>query len=348
MLSRFSSNVILSKVRAMYSRRMTTKDYSSLLNCKNVGEIAAFLKQQSSEYSQILTPINENDVHRGQLENLIRKKIFRDSLSICRYELSVGEHFSEYIIKSTEIEQILHTIRLILAGKSPDLIYTMPIFFTKHTSIDFPLLTKVKNQEEFLDTIKGSDYGRILHKFKSQLCNKESVLTEIEVELYGYLYGNIYRVIGRYIHGNTKKELCKIFDSYIDLFNFVTIVRMKRYYNMSFNCMKLVLLPFGTLKQKYLHAMIEASDYKEVVEIMKNTTAGKKLDSIEYGSIDELPLKLSNKICSHYIRFSSNPSVVMFSYINLTKVELSNIINIIEGVRYRVSSEEIVKILTLN
>jgi V/A-type H+-transporting ATPase subunit C len=327
---------------------MSPKDYNTMLGCKTVGEIASFLKQQSSEYSQILLSLDESDVHRGQLESLIRKKIFKDSISICRYELSTGEHFFEYVIKRTEIEQILHTIRLLLAGRSPDLIYTMPIFFTKHTSIDFPLLTRVNSQEEFLKAIEKSDYGRILSEFKTQLCNGDEVLTEIETKLYSYLYDRIYKVVQKHTRGNTKEELHKIFDSYLDLFNFVNVIRMKRYYNMSTRDMKAILLPFGTLKQKHLHAMITASDYKEAINIMKTTSIGKKLDEVNYNFVDGLPLRFIYKICNHYIRFSSNPSVVMFSYINLTRVELSNIINIIEGVRYKVPREEILKILILD
>ncbi|MDR3178607.1 MAG: V-type ATPase subunit [Oscillospiraceae bacterium] len=343
MLSRFSSNVILSKVRAMYSKHMTKRDYDLLLACKSVSEIAYFLKHRSGVYSQILEKLDESKVRRGQLENLIRKKIFRDSISICRYELSVGEQFAQYIIKKTEVEQILHTLRLLLAGKSPDLIYTMPIFFSKHASIDFPSLTKVKNYKEFLDSISNSIYSRLLPEFDFKKDKSVNFLPKVEIKLYTYLYDTIFEVIKNRTQGNARRELYEIFNSYVDLFNFTRIIRLKQYYNMDLTVLYSFLLPFGTFKQKHLRDMINVSDYKEVFSRIRSTSVGRKIAKIKFNYVDELPLRINYELCNHYIRFSSNPSVVMFSYITLTEIELSNIINIIEGTRYSVASGEILK-----
>lgn len=94
--------------------------------------------------------------------------------------------------------------------------------------------------------------------------------------------------------------------------------------------------------------MIRASDYKEVINIMKATSFGKILSNLEFNYPDEVPYKVAFKVCSHYIRFSSNPSVVMFCYVDLLNIELSNIVNIIEGIRYKMPAKKIVKFLIFN
>ena len=46
----------------MYGRRLTDKDYEDLLACKTVPEVANYLKNETV-YSEILSGLNENDVH---------------------------------------------------------------------------------------------------------------------------------------------------------------------------------------------------------------------------------------------------------------------------------------------
>ena len=106
MLPTYSSNVILAKARAMYGRRLTPEHYRDLLACRTVGEIAAYLKNQT-DYGSILAGVNKNDIHCGQLEVKLRQKLFEDSSALCRYEVTIGEHFAKYLISRSEIEQIM-------------------------------------------------------------------------------------------------------------------------------------------------------------------------------------------------------------------------------------------------
>ena len=115
MLSNLSSNVVLAKARAMYGRRLTPQSYQELLACRSVSEIAAYLKSHTS-YGKILSGINENDIHRGRLESLLRQRVLEDCASLCRYEISVGEHFSQYLLERAEIEQIIHSVSHLMAG----------------------------------------------------------------------------------------------------------------------------------------------------------------------------------------------------------------------------------------
>ena len=115
MVPTYSSNVILAKARAMYGRRLTRANYRELLECRTVGEVASYLKNQTS-YGSILAGINESDIHRGQLEIRLRQKLFEDNSALCRYEVTIGEHFANYLISRGEIEQ----------GISPGGIYATP------------------------------------------------------------------------------------------------------------------------------------------------------------------------------------------------------------------------------
>ncbi len=113
----YASNAVLSKARAMYGKSMNAKNYSELLSCKSIPDIASYLKKKTT-YSSALKNINENSVHRSELEEKLKYKLFIDFEALGRYDISVGEHFFEYIIARAEIEQFMHSLMLLNAGKS--------------------------------------------------------------------------------------------------------------------------------------------------------------------------------------------------------------------------------------
>ena len=343
MVSSYASNAILSKARAMYGKRLTAKNYSDLLGCNDVREVAIYLKKYTN-YSDVLADLNENDVHRGHLEVLLKIKIFNDFAILGRYEISIHEGLSVYLISRMEIEQIMHCLMLYCAHRTNEYIYTVPLFFNNHTHIDLPALTKIKNYDDFLQAIKLTPYYKLLKPFQPK-GNELISLTMIETVLYSYLFHNTFKIVEQYKNKKTRKELKNIFNAYIDFNNLVRIIRLKKYYNPDEDYIRDSLFPYGTISNKKLESLIQAKSIDEIHSIVQTTTFGKLISGIEYDYIDELPTKVKFAKCKHFIRYSVNPPVVMLSYILLTELELSNIINIIEGIRYKLPKDEIKKML---
>ena len=167
----------------------------------------------------------------------------------------------------------------------------------------------------------------------------------IETVLYSYLFHNTFKIVEQYKNKKTRKELKNIFNAYIDFNNLVRIIRLKKYYNPDEDYIRDSLFPYGTISNKKLESLIQAKSIDEIHSIVQTTTFGKLISGIEYDYIDELPTKVKFAKCKHFIRYSVNPPVVMLSYILLTELELSNIINIIEGIRYKLPKDEIKKML---
>lgn len=342
MLFKSASNSVFAKARAMYGKRLSSQNYSELMSCHSVPEIASYLKHRT-DYSSVLGEINENDVHRGQLEMVLKKKIFIDFSSLGMYDISVKEHFSDYIISRMEIEQIMHILMLLSANKTTEYIHSVPTFLENHTKVDLNSFSKLQDYSDFLNAVSHSKYYKILKPF-APIKGKEIDLTGIETALYTYLYKNLFSIIDK-SGKSAKRELYNMFNCYIDYTNFVRILRLKKYYNYSSAQIREALFHFGSLKRNVLENMINAESIEEVFNIMKSTPAGRKLSSIDYNYPDELPRKFRFLSCVHYIRFSANPSVVMMSYIFLAEIELHNIVNIIEGIRYNLPTNEINKML---
>ena len=58
----YASNAVLSKARAMYGKGIKEKNYSDLLACRSIPDVASYLKRKTS-YSDVLSGINENNLH---------------------------------------------------------------------------------------------------------------------------------------------------------------------------------------------------------------------------------------------------------------------------------------------
>lgn len=343
MLSSFSSNVVFAKARAMFGKHFTTKEYSDLLSCQSVSEVALYLKSRTN-YSDVLSGLNENDVHRGYLELLLKRKLFSELASLCRFELSIGAHFSEYIVSSFEVEQIMHSLMFLVSGVASEYLFSLPLFFNKHTKIDLVALSKMKNYDEFLKAIEKSKYFALLKPFRPK-DTEQLDLSDIENVLYSDLYTALFENIEKYSHGAARKELFDMLTSYIDMKNFVRIIRLKKYYKASTKIIQKTLLPCGSMPPSLLRALVDASNEKEVFDIMKKTHLGKNLGDFSCVYLDELTQRVRYSKSFKNIRFSRSAAVVLLSYAFLLDVEITNIINIIEGVRYNVPSSEIKKML---
>lgn len=333
----------------MYGKRIKEKNYNELLNCKSVTEVALYLKRKTT-YEDVLQVMDESDIHRGKLEEILRQQLFYDFARLGRYDLSVGEKFFSYLISRAEIEKIMHSLMFFKSEKSGTYTYPLPPIFENHTKIDFYKLSDIKNYDDFLDAVKNSPYYKILIPLRPEP-DSEVDLTKLETVLYTYLYKIMFDIINENLKGTYRAEMKDLFNSYIDLSNLVRIIRMKTNYNLSKEYIFSSLLRFGTLKKQQIEKFIESKDFEHMIKDIENTRIakkwlGEKNGINNNGKIDDnAPKNMRFKKCTHYIRFSKSPPVVLMSYIFLKEIELLNITNIIEGIRYNVAVDEIKKIL---
>lgn len=345
-ISDYSSNAILSKTHAMYAKHLTTEDFNSLMECENVSEVMAYLKNHT-KYADILAPFHEDTIHRGQLEPLLRHHLFFDFADLCRYEISVGEKFAIYFIEQIEIEQILHFINLLNCGRSEEYIYSLPLYFDKNTSIDLRAFPRIKSFNELVDFLEKSRYYKILKPFKIKRDERPDI-ARIEHALYTYLYGTVLDIIGNDMSGSAQKEMFNIFFTHIDLLNFMYIHRLKKFYKFEPDEIKPFLFPRCRFTPKQINSLCTAESTDERFKILMKTQTGHTVASLKYNYAYEMVQRADYKIAKQYMTFSSNPVVVMMSYINLMRIEISNIVNIVEAIRYNRPIDEIKRILYIN
>lgn len=345
MSSSKTSTAILAKARAMYGKCLTDKDYDELMECHTVSEVAAYLKTRTN-YASVLTGLNENDVHRGQLEPLLRQNIYFDVTALSRYgqNVNISSSFSDFIISKMEIEQIMRCLTLMNTGRPQEYVYNVPLSLDKFTEINLKGLASVKTYDDVLEVLKGTKYFSILQKFRPK--DEEKIkIADLEIQLTNEQYGRVFEIIAKSKNKSDRDEIKDIFSAILDFENVSRILRLKKYYNFSAVQIKEKLIPYGKLREKTIDELCASETVEDVFERSRSTYLGKLMSKLQYNDRTQIKNALVSMYCKHHLRLSANPTIVMISYIYLKELELTNIINIIEATRYGISASEKAKLL---
>lgn len=338
-----TSNAVMAKARAKYGKRLKAKDYKNLLGCKSVAEVMSYLKSYT-HYGTALKEVNEHDVHRGMLEKLLQQKLFYEFSSLCSYETSVGATFSTYVTRRIEVKLLMDYLTLINSNSAEEFIFTIPAYFEKHASLNLTLLAKAKDYDDILGVLEKSPYYSILSKYRPDEVGRLP-LAEIENELYTFVFKGLYNGIEKNCPKNEKNELLSFFNTILDYQNFIRIIRLKKYYNMSPGEIKDNLLPFGSLKKHQIDELCNAEDSRTAFSIMSSFKQGVYIKKTSYFYTGSLVEKVKYKNAVKNIYYSSSPAAVMIAYMFATETELANITCLIEGTRYNVDSKKIESLL---
>lgn len=340
MNSSFSSNAILAKARAMYGRRLTEQNYTDLLGCRSVGEVAAYLKTRTA-YADILEGVAALSIHRGRLEELLKKRLFLQYASLCRYEMSIGQDFYQYFVIKNDITQILSCVRLLNSGRSGEYIFSMPAFFNEHTDLDLFKLADVTSFGGLLDALDGTEYRKVLAPFAQLKLTSRSVL-DIEAVLYKFFTTRLWQLANKDFKGKRLEGILDVLRIQADMRAVENLYRLKKMINADELLLRQFVMPeISSLTEKQISMLIKAPTAAEMLKSLGQTHYAAQLKNIDFDYIEIATHKILFSWSQKYFRFSTDPNVVMFCYIYLAENEIQNITHIIEGVRYEVPADKI-------
>ncbi len=331
----------------MFGRRLTDEDYRALSGKRDIAGAASYLCSLEG-YRDLLENVNISMLHREELEMLLRRRHYKNFESLCRYELSIGERFSDYILLSTEAELIARAMSRVMSPRANDepVISAAPAL-DRLLKIDLDALGTARNFRELLEAVKGSVFYGALKRFGDDPAGDIIVY---ENALYTEYYRRILETVDESLSGQGRDTLRDVFTSMIDLKNLVRVVRFKEHFpGASPEIIRTSLLPLGNVVKSTAVALAECKNAGDVISLARTMKPFRhRLDELpRCHRIDELPDRYLLKRCLHEIYFSPHPPVVMISYLYISEIEITNIIKVVEGIRYGISPSEITELLIL-
>ena len=348
-MSIFSDNSVIAKTRTMYGNMLKSKQYEDLIMCKNVPDIAAYLKNHTT-YSTILNNVNEVTIHRGQLEVLIKKQAFENYSKIYHYLNNNENAMFKMIIEEFEILEILRMILLLKANNPGEFIVSLPGFLISKCRVNLLELAKARSFDDLLECLNNTHYYKVLFKHKPTYEEPKINYISCEHSMYSHFFKRLFNIINHKSKKSERMELNRLTGTRLDILNICNIYREKVLFKSNPGQIKSRIFPFfRSLTKDKIEEAISSSSSDQLNKLMQDLFSNNykinKISETEVYYIENYASRLKNKLCKHYLHLSNNVSTVFYAFYVLSQIEISNLIYIIEGIRYKVSPNEIKSLL---
>ncbi len=350
MLFNKSALAMVPKAKHMASQCLSAEEYKALTRRRTVLEVVAFL--QSHPYSsKTMGGISQTNPHREQIEQALSKDLFFKYEALMRYCFKEG-HFGGYFIIRCEIDEILQKLRLMGVGFSERYIVQMPGFLLNKTKLQLLKLAEAKTLEEVCNILSGTPYLKVIQSVMPQSGEKlDYIKCEHAFECFYYNY--VFDKIKEDLSKKAALETCELFCLQAEIYNLDVIFRAKAFYSdvYSYKNLTEILLPYyGILNKKQILKLACAKDLDEFLSLYNASRAvktyGIKSKNIEAQSGIQPHIALRNK-ARKLLHFSIVPETVLAALLCFAEIERSNIVTIVEGVRYGLEPDQIENFLKI-
>lgn len=339
-----TDQAIIAKAKAIYGQRLKERDYELLLKMKSIAEIALYLKQHP-QYHDFMKSVNENELHRDQLEQLLRKNSFFTSLKLNKFAYLKDQAFYDLTYVNRETDLILAQFRSIISESTEANYKDLPLYMRKHISFDIDELAKTTSYGAVLEVLKDTDYFKILSKYRQDK-REEIRYTDIEKELEIYYYDTIFARIDKVYHGKIAIDLKEIYLTKIELNNIIKIYRLKKFYNSPSQAIKDALIwKYSRIKEKEMDELIAVPNAEDLLPYLDKSAIQKRTDRDNFVFVEYYAQRIKYNLAKRYMYYSSELPMVYASFLTLQDIERDNLTHIIEGIRYELSENEIRRML---
>lgn len=348
MLGNSSDNAIAAKIRAMYRYRLTPADYEEMMKKRTVGDVAAYLRD-NTHYREVLAQADPAAIHRGQLEHLLRSLQHDQYRRLIAFNYS-GKRIYRYLYLREEIQQLLALLRT-LSGREYDEEYERyqpppDRWLDGNITLDLEKLADVESVSELTELLGESPYGKLLQRFPP---NEEGQIDFVRCEqaFYTYYYQELLTFVQKELSGNARKATREAVYRRIDNQNIVQTYRLKRFFRSDEEFIRQNLLPFQTPSQPLIDRMIAAQDAERLHTLLEEAGIAQGSEARERDYIENVILRLRARQSRWDLHNSIHPPVVLYAYMTHLEIELEDLINIIESVRYGLPVNEMRKMLSI-
>lgn len=349
-MNKLNSPALSAKAKSMYGNRLKAEDYEELLHKRTVPEIAAYLKNETY-YGTSMKDIYEHRIHRGELEELIRQNMYEKIEKLLKFSQLLNNKFYRMHIIKREIEVILLALRFIIPDRLEDasmydnMIKDIPITLSDYFTFEMHSFSDIKHYDDILTILKNTPYYNLLLPFRVTGEDKLD-FTGIERNLYSYYYEYVFSTVGKTFKGKQQKELNDIYKTQIELLNIIKIYRFKKFFKVTNEqIQKSMVTNHSRMSSSFIKELIELPTAEDVLKKLEQSKYHLYTDDKEYTYIEYYADKIKYNLAKRYIHFSISSPVVFTAYSILMEIEVTNLINIIEAIRYDTPRHEVESLL---
>ena len=333
-------------IRTAYGHRLRPADYRELTALHSVPEVVAYLKETPA-YSEVLSGLEPSITHRGYVEMLLRRNLFTQCIHFCGMEQLRKAPFFRFFLYEYEIRELFRAIRLGPQGY----ISAMDTWLAPYLVFSQEKLARAETREDIINVCAHTMYAPILRKYLSK--NAEPVnYTELEIALRACCLSQILQEAASALTGSDLDALRELIGEQVDLINLINAYRLKSVFHTDRDTLRGMMLPIaGKLPKRILEQLYDAPDLAAFDDVLSGTRYGRLMDDLP-DTPDSMRVELAfqtlrGRTARAKLHFSGHAAVSMYAYHILNRIEIENLITIIEGIRYQKPVSDIQSLLVI-
>lgn len=327
------------KARALFGKLISKHEYIELQDMKTVRDVAAYLKK-STGYSDLLSGINENLVHRGELEKLFKSSLYGDFIKMLHFLKGGPGEFLKAAFLRHEVEDLKMLFRLLYTNRENEDSKQSLIFLKRYSQLDYKSLCKSSSVPEVIANLKGSQYFKTLSPFSDS--SRQPTLFDLEMSLDLNFFMNMLKLKDKLLSGTDRASISHTFGVEIDLINILMIYRCKKLFKFPAELTYKYVIPhWYRLSREQLIHLTQSHDTEELKSILTGTAYSEVFKADEEHLWETNSLNYTYRMFKSHFRRDSFSIGVLIAYLHLKEMDIRNIITLIEGVRYSLPKEEI-------
>ena len=338
-----ASNAVLAKARALYGRRLRAEDYRRLTDCRTMTELANELKALPL-YANTLAEVNPTYARRAQLENLLRQSQYERFDSLCRYDRSAGSSVYQYLTLCCEVDELTAALRCLDAGRPGDYLYRLPDFLEQRCSIDLYALAKATDLQSLLAAVQGTPWAKVLAPLANAKPDR-GLTAQAEPLMQEYRHRALVAMAPKPAKQGEQPGLRELIELECDTSAVSNAARLIRVGAPATTVRNACRRDCSALTAAEWDYLLAAPDLPTFKQRFAKTSYGPLLAHHDYTVLKEGFFRYRTDWCRKWLRFSTDPTLVMMCYIWLAQCEVWNLNHIIEGVHYKLPAEEVLALL---
>ncbi|MDQ2087258.1 V-type ATPase subunit [Herbivorax sp. ANBcel31] len=336
----------ITKTRSLYGKLLSKDDYNEIIEKKDVHDVAAYLKN-NTYYGNILVDVNENIVHRGELEKILKTSVQNDYAKLLKFLRGKAKKFLETIFLRYEIEDLKIILRILSTDQPNELEFESLVFLTRYSELDRDKLVLSESVTEFIENLKGTEYYNVLAPFAT--IKERQKLFDIEMALDIHFFKMVLDAKDRLLSGSDRKIVNDIYGIEIDILNIFWIYRCIKFFDMPKEVILNHVIPhWHNLNRRQLIDLSSCKNMEEFKGIISNTKYRKILKSEEEPMWEKNYMFFLYKLYKKQLYNGDNNFGTVMAYLRLKEMDIKNIITIIEGIRYSLPKEEVKKFVVVH
>lgn len=334
---------IATKVKAMNSHLITDKEYQKIASFSNVQDVAQYLKSHPA-YQSEFAEFDSTLLHRGEMEHILRYSVYDDYLKLYRFASQKQRIFLNLYFSRYEIQTLKACFRKLFVPQSNTLkLDRFYPFFEKHSMIPLPKAAASTSVEELAESLKGTHYEKIFYMVDS---SSSPTLFDYEIALDLLHFTDVWNQVSKMTNTTERKVLTETYGSLMDLLNIQWIYRSKRYYEVSTADIYALIIPIHyKLQKRTFTAMVEAETADEVLTLLQTTYYARHFKKADSLSLERMYHNILTELYEQSVRKYPYSVVCISSYLYKKELEVNRLISVLEGIRYRLPAEKILKII---